>query len=66
VPDILLGWYVAQKGLSVSFLGYTCVVSKKRKRAVGHTLLQWYLGGKNAPPILKEEVWRDENGHVMR
>lgn len=42
------------------------VVSKKRKPSASHTLSQWYLGGKNNPPILKEEIWRDTNGEVTR
>jgi Family of unknown function (DUF6516) len=35
-------------------------MGRKRKTAASHTVVQYYLGGKNQPPILKEEVWMDE------
>jgi hypothetical protein len=50
----------------MSFLGYTQCVAKQSKPAASHTLSQWYLGGKREPPILKEEIWRDAKGGVVR
>jgi len=31
-----------------------------------HSLVQYYLGGKRDPPILKEELWRNSDGKVTR
>jgi hypothetical protein len=41
-------------------------MGRKRKAAASHTVIQYYLGGKNRPPILKEEVWMDAMGEVTR
>ena len=39
---------------------------KKPRVAANHTLVEYYLGGKRLPPILKEEFWIDEKGEVTR
>ena len=31
-----------------------------------HTKVEYHLGGKRRPPILKEEFWQDEKGEVTR
>jgi Family of unknown function (DUF6516) len=41
-------------------------MAKRRRTAASHTVLQYYLGGKKEPPILKEEVWMNEMGEVTR
>jgi hypothetical protein len=61
------GWMrLRQKRRNMSSLVYASGMGRKRKAAASHTVLQYYLGGKHQPPILKEEVWMDELGEVTR
>ena len=41
-------------------------VTRKRRVAPNDTLLEYYLGGKRQPPILKEEIRIDGDGKVTR
>lgn len=41
-------------------------MSHRRKPGPSHNLVEYYLGGKRRPPILKEEFWQDEAGNVTR
>jgi len=41
-------------------------VARKTRAAANHTYLEYYLGGKDEPPILKEESWTDSEGRVTR
>jgi hypothetical protein len=36
------------------------------RRAGRHHLVEYYLGGKRRPPVLKEEFWQDDRGNVTR
>lgn len=56
----------ASEGLRHVLSGVCLYGVKEAGPSASHTLLQWYLGGKNEPPILKEEVWRDGSGEVTR
>ncbi|MBW4040060.1 MAG: hypothetical protein HIU91_14580 [Acidobacteria bacterium] len=41
-------------------------MGRKRKAAASHTVVAYYLGGKQRPPVLKEEVWMNAAGEVTR
>lgn len=41
-------------------------VPRRPPQKARHTKVEYYLGGKRKPPILKEEFWQDMNGEVTR
>lgn len=41
-------------------------MSRRSSPKLRHTHLEYYLGGKRRPPILKEEFWQAEDGAVTR
>jgi hypothetical protein len=41
-------------------------VTRRKRTAERHEVIEAYLGGKRKLPLLKEEVWRDVAGAVTR
>jgi len=41
-------------------------VARKSRASANHIYLEYYLGGKDKPPILKEESWINDDGKVTR